>query len=223
VRHLPRILYGSFVLSIRAYQRLFMDFHVWGREQIPEGPKIYVSNHITSTDLYWTLPAFPEPVHFVLGPSYQFRWWGRFLDTFEMISAMPGEAKTLIESSVRYLEKGEPVAIAAEGDIQDPFRVGPLQPGVAAIYRRAKVPIVPMALIAPQRCLREYPFPQVIDGRVYRTVAALRGPFGVNFGEPCLPDLPQGSRKEQNDYLLNFLRERLQSLAEDARAHKFWL
>jgi len=223
VRLLPRILYGSLALSFRTYQRLFMDFHVWGREHIPKGPKIYVSNHISSTDVYWTLATFPEPVHFVLRLSDEFRWLGPVVDALEMIRARPGDAKTLIESAVRYLQKGEPVAIFPEGDIEDPFPVGPLLPGVAAIYRRARVPIVPLALIAPQRCLREYPFPQVIDGRVYRTVVALRGPFGVNFGEPCLPDLPEGSRKEQNEYLLKFLRERLQSLAEDARANKFWL
>ena len=223
MRGLPRIVYGSFALSIRAYQRLFMDFHVWGREHIPKGPKIYVSNHISSIDIYWTLAAFPEPVHFVLVPSYQFRRWGRVLDAFEMIRAMPGDARTLIASSVAYLKKGEAVGIAPEGDIYDPFHVAPLQPGVAAIYRRARVPIVPMALIAPKRCLREYPFRQVIDGRVYRTVAALRGPSGISFGEPCMPDLPDAPRKQQNEYLVNFLRERLQSLADDARANKFWL
>jgi len=199
-----------------------MDFRVWGRENIPPGPKIYAVNHISSTDVYWILPVFPEPVHLVLGPCYKFRPLAWMLDRMEMVSAMPGDTRVVIESSVRLLQRGESIVIAPEGDLQEPYQLGPFQPGIAAIYRRTGAPIVPMALVAPRRSLREYPFPIVIEGRVYRTVAALRGPFCINVGAPLRPAVENGSRKDQNQLILAALRERMQALLDGVRSNEFW-
>ncbi len=215
MRPLPRILFRSFTQCVAVYQRVFMDVRILGRENIPRGPKIFAVNHVTSTDMYWILPVFRDPVHLVLGPSYQFRFLRFVLDRMEMLCALPGETKTMIESAVRYLRQGESVVIAPEGDIQEPFRIGPLQPGVAAMYRRARVPIVPMVLAAPKWNMLELPLRHEINGRVFRTRAVLRGPYGVKFGEPFAPRLEESGRRDEYESILTTLRERLQSLVDD--------
>ncbi|RME38666.1 MAG: hypothetical protein D6788_06980, partial [Planctomycetota bacterium] len=58
-----RAIYRFFMTLARTWERLFIDLHVRGLEHIPSGPKIYVQNHITSTDPHWVLPLLPEPVH----------------------------------------------------------------------------------------------------------------------------------------------------------------
>jgi len=202
-----------------------LDLRVWGRENIAPGPKLLVANHITSYDPFWLLSVLHEPVHVIIGPGYKSPWVAKMLDAFEHINALDGNYKTLIDSAVKYLQRGEAVAIAPEGDLHAVFQLGQFQPGVAAIYRRARVPIVPIALLAPKSGTREYPKQaQVIDGHVFRMVKTVRGPYCMNIGEPFLPDLSDGlTKKEQNDYILGAVKQKIEFLLEDARVNKFWL
>lgn len=223
VNLVKRLLYRSFVGGIKAYQRVFLDFHVWGRENIPTGPKLYVTNHITSTDPFWVLPVFTEPVHIVNGPGYHSRMSAKLLDVFEQINAMPARRKTVVARAVEYLKRGEAVYIAPEGDIQEPFQLGRFYHGVAKIYREVRVPMVPIALVAPKRSMRKHRFSIVVEDRVYRMVSVLRGPYLINVGKPLMPDIPNGTDEEQNEYITALVKQRISSLVEDVRLRKFWL
>lgn len=210
--------FGALRLGIRAYQRLFLDLHVRGLDRIPQGPKIYVTNHITSTDPYWVLPVFTEPVHVIIGPGYQSRIGAWFLDAFEQINAMPAHRKLVVEKSVEYLCRGDSIYTAPEGDLQPPFDLGRFYPGVAKIYRRARVPIIPIALHAPKEVMREFPrLDMVVDGRRYRTVFVLRGKYFINIGEPFTPecgvDVPEA---EDNERIMDELKERIRKLVAEA-------
>jgi len=219
-----RLLYNAFIASIRLYQSLFLDLRVWGRKHIPPGPKIYVQNHITSTDPYWVLPILPEPVHVIIGPGYQSKVMARVLDYFEQINAMPQHRKTVVDDAVKYLKRGESIFTAPEGDVQETFRLGRFYPGVARIYRKIQVPIIPIALLAPRRAMKEFPrLKMVVEGHVYRCVVVLRGPFCVNIGEPFLPNLRDGDESEDHQRLMDELKERIRLLIEDVRVNNSWL
>lgn len=220
---LKRTLYRSMVYATRIYQNLFMDFRVWGREQIPLGQKIYVSNHITSTDPHWILPVFTEPVHIIIGPGYQSKILAPIFDFFEQINAMPDHRKTVVDAAVRYLQNGESVWSAPEGDLQAPFQFGHFYPGVARIYRRTRAPIIPIALVAPRSAMREWPMKIIVDGRVYRTIVVLRGPYCVNIGEPFHPDTTEDGGPEEDERVMEVIKERIRVLAEDVRTNKFWM
>lgn len=219
-----RLLYNAFIASIRLYQRLFLDLRVWGRKHIPPGPKIYLQNHITSTDLYWVLPILPEPVHVIIGPGYQSKVVARVLDYFEQINATPRHRKTVVDDAVKYLKRGESIYTAPEGDVQETFRLGRFYPGVAKIYRKIQVPIIPIALLAPRRAMKEFPrLKMIVEGHVYRCVMVLRGPFCVHIGEPFLPELRDGDRNADNERIMAELKQRMRALIEDVRVNKFWL
>ena len=225
MNRLKRAAYYCCVYSIKAYQRLFLDLHVWGRENIPTGPKIYASNHIAASDPLWALPLLPEPVHIVVGPGYASRVGARVYDWFEQINAMPAHRKTIVPEAVKYLQKGESVCIAPEGgDLPEPFRLGRFFPDVARIYRECRVPIVPTALVAPQRAIRRHPsLDTTVDGHVYRYFFVQSGTFCVSFGEPWLPEWPEGSDAKKTLYITRGLRERVQELVDEVRHDKFWL
>ena len=221
---LKRTLYRGFVLSIRLYQRLFLDLCVWGRERIPKGPKIFVTNHITCTDGFWVLPIFAEFVHIVAGPPYAYRLFAAILDSFEQINAMPANRKHVVAEAAAYLAKGESVFICPEGDMQELFQLGRFHAGVARIYRRARVPIVPIALVAPKRCMHESPgINTVIDGRVYRMLNVFRGSYCINVGEPLSPECLDGSDQEQDERITALVKSRIEQLMDDVRTTKFWL
>ncbi len=224
MNRVKRAFYRSFVRSIRLYERVFLDFHVWGRENIPPGPKIYAANHITSHDPLHVMPVFTEPVHFIVGPGFQSSLLARLLDSFEQINALAQDGEGIVNKAVGYLANGESVGIAPEADIQEPFRLGRFYPGVARIYRKYPVPIIPVGLVAPKRCMREYPKRSTVIGeQVYRFVVVKRGTYCVNLGEPWMPECPAGSAAKQVLYITRGLRERIQALVEDVRQNKFWL
>ncbi len=221
---LKRSIYNFFfVFPIWVYRKLFLTVHVWGRENIPKGPKIYVVNHITSTDPYWLHFAFTEPVHSVIGPGYKLPIVAWLLDAFEQINAMPAHRKTVVDKAVAYLKRGDAVYIAPEGDIQEPFELGRFHDGIARIYRKAHVPIVPIALVAPKRAMREHAVSIEVEGRIYRTVTVLRGPFLINVGTPITPDIPDGTDQEKDEHLTDLVKERIEFLMNDIRSSKFWL
>ncbi len=219
-----RALLYSLRYPIMVYRRLFLDLHVWGRENIPKGPKIYVTNHVTSTDPFWVWPEFTEAVHIVIGPGYQSPILAKVLDAFEQINCMPAHRKSVVEKAVSYLKKGEAVYMAPEGDLQELFQLGRFYPGVARMYCRVQAPIVPIALVAPKHAMREYPrFDDVVDGRVYRMVPVLKGTYCINIGVPLQPELPDESPERQEEFVTTLLKQRMNELMQEVRTNKFWL
>lgn len=221
---IKRAMHQSFVLMIRGYERLFLDKHVWGRENIPPGSKIVAVNHITSHDGFHVLSVFSEPLHYLIGPGFNSPLAARLLYAFEHINVMPVHRKTAVEKAAMYLKNGESICIAPEGDIQEPFQLGRFYPGVARIYCEYPVPIIPVALVAPRNGLREYPRRStIVDGRAYRMVLLKRGPYCVNIGEPWMPECPPISDADPILVITQGLKERIEALVQDVRQNKFWL
>ena len=218
-----RAFYSSVVRSIRLYEKLFMDFHVWGRENIPPGAKIIVGNHITSHDPFHVMPLFGEPIHFVIGPGYHSSIVKRLLDFFEQINALDGDSASVVNDAGKYLARGEPVCIAPEGNIQEPFQLGRFFPGVARIYRNHPAPLVPVAAVAPKRCMKEYPKRSTVIGdQVFPFVVVKRGTYCLSFGQAWMPNCPKGSEARKVLYITRGLRERIEQLVEEVRQSKFW-
>jgi len=220
---LKRSLYGAFVGSLRTYRAAFLDLCVHGRDRIPPGPKIFVTNHITSTDPFWVLPEFGEFVHIIIGPGYQSRWAEWLLDRFEQINAMPGHRKSVVDKAVDYLQKGESVYTAPEGDIQDGFELGHFYTGVARIYRRTLAPIIPIALVAPRESRKAHPrWDLHVGDRTYRAVYVLRGPYSIRIGQPFRPDCGGVENNAENGRITAELRARMAALVEATRVERGW-
>ncbi|RME41851.1 MAG: 1-acyl-sn-glycerol-3-phosphate acyltransferase [Planctomycetota bacterium] len=188
-------------------------------EHIPSGPKIYVQNHITSTDPHWVLPLLPEPVHIIIGPGYQSPTVARLLDYLEQINALPEHRKTVVEQAVRYIQQGESIYTAPEGDIQPVMRLGRFFPGVARIYRRTGVPIVPIALHAPPERIRHWPRLDIrVADRVYECRMLLRGPFWVRIGRPLRPALRTDvDESDDNRRIMDEVKQTLADLLDEIR------
>lgn len=219
-----RFLQRTAALAFKAYQRLFLDLHVWGRENIPKGPKIYVMNHISCDDGTWILAVLNEPIHFVIGPAYAYRLLAAGFRLSEQINCMPEHRDQVVTEAARYLEKGEPVLIAPQGDMCDAFDLGRFYPGAAKIYRASGAPIVPIALLAPKHNMTPHPgITTVVDGRVYRMLNVHRGTYCVSVGEAFHPECPDGSDEEKNEHIMADIKARIAGLIDDVRHNKFWL
>lgn len=221
---MKRLVYRSVALGVRACQRALLDLQVSGREHLPAGPALFVMNHISALDPIHLLPVFPTPVRVVAGPPYAFKWPARIYDAFDQINAMPARRRHVVDEAVSRLRHGHSVLIAPEGDLQDQPKLGRFYPGAARIYRRTAVPMVPVALVAPVNRLRDYPFPTIVDGRVYRCVVQLRGPMIIQIGEPMRPQPPSNLPADQvDDYIMKQVRNRMAAMIDEARPDDSWL
>lgn len=209
----------------RAYMKLFFDVRLWGRENIPSGPKIYVHNHITANDPFCILPIIPDCVHVVVGPGYSIAPLAWLLDRFEQINAMPDHRATVVDRAVEYLEKGDAVYMAPEGDLQELFQLGRFFPGVGKIYRRCPVPIIPIAVAAPKRHARDYKWLENnVEGRVYRAYFMFRGTYCINIGQPFYPEIRDTTdEKDDSERITAQIKQRIQELVDEVRHDKFWL
>jgi 1-acyl-sn-glycerol-3-phosphate acyltransferase len=217
-----RIIYDTIVGGMKLYRRLLMDAPVWGRSNIPEGAKIYVSNHITSHEIL-LLTIFPERVHVVVGPACKSRVIARMAAMCDQINAMPSNRRNVVSEAVEYLRRGGSIFMNPEGDFQETFRLGRFYPGVARMQRLSGAPIVPIGVLAPRSRLREYAFTTEVNGRIYRTVAAPRGPYCVNIGTAFIPEAIGETDAERDEAILGQIRSRIEALVEDIRVNRFWL
>ena len=216
-----RIAFRTTACALRLYQRVFMDFHLYGRALIPPGPKIYVCNHITTTDPYWMLPAVAEPVHIVVGPAYHSKAAAWVLDRLGQINATPEHRSTAVAHAVDLLRRGESVLVAPEGDIQPTFQLGRFYPGAARMYRQTEVPIIPMALHAPRpnmwRCRW---LDMQVEGRTYRGLLAMQGLYCINIGEPMFPPVSDTGGPDEDAAIMDAIKSRIRSLIDDICTNK---
>ncbi len=132
---------------------------------------------------------------------------------------MPAARHTVVETAVAFLQRGESIYTAPEGDLQDPFCLGRFFPGVGRICRRSRAPIVPIALLAPRSAMREYPrLAMRVGDRVYRAVFVLRGLYCINIVEPFCPTIREDLDEETDARrIADELRERVQNLVLEIR------
>ena len=148
-----RIVYNLIRTGIRLNLSLFYDFRVWGSENIPaEGPRIYCSNHFSSSDPGFVITLMKEPVHMIIGSAFGIPGVSLLLHAGEQINAFDEEArKNVIPEAVKYLKRGESVYIFPEGDIGDQQELRKFFTGIARIYLECPAPVIPIGLISPRR------------------------------------------------------------------------
>ncbi|HKT16700.1 MAG TPA: lysophospholipid acyltransferase family protein [Stellaceae bacterium] len=127
-----------------------LDYRVVGRERLPAGPVLIAMKHQSAWDTFAAPVIFRNPVMVIkreLGWIPIYGWYALKagmipVDRMGRASAL----KAMVEASARALERGRPVLIFPEGTRSAVGEHHPYQPGVAALYQRLGVPLVPVAV-----------------------------------------------------------------------------
>ena len=127
-----------------------ITWEVRGREHIVDGPAIYASRHQSAWDTVALLylldcPAFVLKRELLWLPIY-----GWHLKQLQMIAINRSKGASAIKHILQQvkdrLAAGRNVVIFPEGTRRPPEEPGDYQPGIAAMYRTADAPVVPVAL-----------------------------------------------------------------------------
>ncbi len=127
-----------------------LDYRLKGKEHLPSGMAIFAVKHQSAWEtitahLLVRDPAIPLKKELTEVPLF-----GRCLLHAGMIRVDRGQGrralKSLVEGGRQAKERGSPIVIFPEGTRTPPGKQGRYHPGVAALYKRLDLPVVPVAL-----------------------------------------------------------------------------
>lgn len=120
------------------------------------GGTIFAPNHTSYLDPVVFQSAVPFPIRFMMTESiYELRalkWMFKLWDT---IPVPDGEAPKVgaIKDALRVVRGGQPLVIFPEGGIARDGKLQRGHPGVAALMSRARVPVIPVAILGAHALL----------------------------------------------------------------------
>ncbi len=135
--------------SMHVLLRVLFRARVEGREHVPDdGPIVIVSNHQSLLDIPLIAMSTRRHVCFVardtLAHSRPLAWLMRQCGA---VLVKRGSAdRAALKAMLAHLERGDALAVFAEGTRSRDGRVGAFRPGAALAARRARVPLVPAAV-----------------------------------------------------------------------------
>lgn len=214
---LKKKIYNFIKKGIKLYLNIFLEFKVWGHENIIDGPKIFCSNHFSSTDPFFMITIMDEPVHMVIGPGFSVPVFRKILKLGEQINALPENRKNVISDAVKYLKKGESIYIFPEGDLNDQVSLKEFYHGMAKIHLEFPCKIIPIGIVSPIRYVKEIDKNLKVGETTYRTFAVMSGKYYANIGE-CI-DFDKNVKAEE---ITNTVKNRIKFLIDDIKTNKFW-
>lgn len=211
-------LYYIFRSAISFYLKTFLEFKVWGKEKIPEGAKIFCSNHISSSDPAFVLTLMDEHVHMVIGPGFKIPVLRFFLRKMEHINALEENRKNVITEAAEYLKKGESVYIFPEGTLNDQNELLEFYHGMAKIQKASGAPVVPIGIVAPKRYVKENKVNIKIGETVHKTMLIMTGKYYANIGD----ELKFSDREYDIEEITQTVKGKVEELIDDIKMNKFW-
>lgn len=127
-----------------------LKYQIVGREHVPAGPVIIAANHQSAWDTLVFHAILPDPVFVLKRELLRVPFLGWYLSRAGNIAidrhAGFRALKVMLPQAQRRLGEGAQIIVFPEGVRAPPGELHPFQPGIAALYRAAKVPLVPAAL-----------------------------------------------------------------------------
>ena len=127
-----------------------LRWRVEGLENVPPGPCVIAAKHQSAWDTMVFHVLLPDPVYVVKKELTRIPFWGwGFYKAGCVVVDRKAGAKALkhlVEGVKVALGRGSQVVIFPEGTRTAPDQRVDYHPGIAAIYRDANVPVVPVAL-----------------------------------------------------------------------------
>ncbi len=126
-----------------------LDYEVRGRENIPAGPVLISSKHLSmwetmATHVLVRHPATVMKRQLLMVPGYG--WYARKAKMIVIDrDAGPSAIRSMIADAKARLSEGRPIVIFPEGTRREIGAPTDFKPGVAALYSMLDIPCVPMA------------------------------------------------------------------------------
>ena len=180
----PNLVYRIVHRIARIAYRLYGRWQIVDYHKFPKtGPVIAAANHVSYVDPPFLGAAITRECRFMARHDLWKRKFMRWL--LPRVGAFPVHRDTADRTAIRFaldaLRQGLVLVLFPEGGRSEDGKLQPAQPGVALIVQKSGAPVVPIALIGPEKM---WPVGQKKLKRV---------PLKIAFGDPLFftPDSPR--------------------------------
>ncbi|GIO27887.1 lysophospholipid acyltransferase family protein [Ornithinibacillus bavariensis] len=167
-------------VSQKVIQKSGTNVHVTGRENIPDGPVLYVANHQGLFDILAILGHLGRPVGFIAKKEIKklpiISTWMELLQCVFIDRSDRRQSMNAINQGIENLKNGHSIVIFPEGTRSRGTKLNEFKPGSLRLATKAKVPIVPVTINGTYKMLEEE------NGRVKGTT------IYMTIHKPILPE-----------------------------------
>jgi len=186
------LAYWLFAKPVAWLSKVIFPLKVSGRENIPKkGGLVIAFNHICNLDAVTISATAPRKLYFLGKVELSRGLKGRLFNSAGIIPVDRSRRNSeALETAVQALKRGSVVAIAPEGYTNTSGELAPFKFGAVAMAGRAKVPIVPTAIVG-----RYTPFTRKLT---------------INYGKPI--KVSANKLEDANEklwYTINNMREKI--------------
>ena len=222
MKKISYFLHSIYRTVVKVILQLNYDFQTWQEESLPPGPKIFCSNHFSSSDVHFVTTLMKDPLHMVIGPGFGIPVVGNFLGWTEQIKALtPSDRKKVVSEAASYLAKGDSVYIFPEGGLNAQRQLALFRPGVARIYLENPVPIVPIGLLSPRRRVKNKR-----SKTAGRSMTVVSRNYYANIGKsmefPEAIELAKTDREGAEQLICSLLTVEVSRLIDEIKTDQFW-
>ncbi len=127
-----------------------LRYRVEGREHLPAGPSIIAIKHQSAWDTFAASALFDDPAIVIKRELRGIPFYGWYLRKAGMIFVDRGVGtvamRRMLTDARRAVAEGRPILIFPEGTRTEVGVTAPYHPGVGALMRDLRLPVVPVAL-----------------------------------------------------------------------------
>ena len=169
---------------ICAYAQLLLKMDIFWESHLPPGPKLIVANHPSTTDPFYLLTLFPQPLSMlIIDHAFHAPIFGQILHHSGHIPVIAANGRAAFDAAHDRLQNGNSVAIFPEGDLS-PRQGGSLPPrsGAARLALLTGVPVIPVGIYFQRERAR-----RLIARFGARSAIGywyLKGPYAITIGKP---------------------------------------
>lgn len=166
------------------YAQFLLKMDIFWQAHLPAGPKLIVANHPSTTDPFYLLTLFPQPLSIlIIEHAFKAPLFGGVLRLSGHIPVLSADRHAAFDAAHRQLSNGQSVAIFPEGDLS-PRQGGslPAHSGVARLALMTGAPVIPIGIYFQRERARA--LVSKFNGKSETGYWYLRGPYGVTIGKP---------------------------------------
>jgi 1-acyl-sn-glycerol-3-phosphate acyltransferase len=180
--------YYRLAYNVVGCELMFHRPRIEGRENVPSGGCLIVSNHVSYMDPTTVGWAVAREIYY-LGRKSLFKppFWSWFLPICNVLPIeRDGHDIAGLRRIIRMLKEGHAVLLFPEGTRSEDGTIQPAEPGAGLVALKAGVPILPVRVFGTYESLS-------------RHMKRLRfHPIRVVIGQPYLPTILEGRREKES-------------------------